>query len=50
MKSQVLIIQVTYDEEQHDAPSKWDWPALLDVLPEHVNVLLTGVLAKDGDT
>lgn len=44
MKQQTVILAITYDETLSAPPSKWDWPALLEVAPEHVECVLTGVL------
>lgn len=28
MKSQYVVLEVTFDEEWHEAPSVWDWTTL----------------------
>lgn len=50
MKSQAVILSIKYDEAKDAPPSQWNWPVLLDISPDHVDVVLTGVLLSAEET
>ncbi|WP_460791340.1 hypothetical protein [Nocardioides maradonensis] len=49
MKQQTVVLAITYDETRFDPPSQWDWATLLELAPEQVECLLTGVLINAED-
>lgn len=34
MKTQRILLEITYDENETQEPSCWDWNSLLDLLPD----------------
>jgi hypothetical protein len=34
MKTQRILLEITYDENETQEPSRWDWNSLLDLLPD----------------
>ena len=50
MKQQTVILNIAYDDTEYDPPSQWDWADLLDVAPEHVTLVLTGVLVNTEES
>ncbi|GAB3863522.1 hypothetical protein GCM10028801_31350 [Nocardioides maradonensis] len=49
VKQQTVVLAITYDETRFDPPSQWDWATLLELAPEQVECLLTGVLINAED-
>ena len=49
VREQTVILNVSYEDEENDAPATWDWATLLDLDPDRVQVVMAGEVVASSD-